>query len=523
MIERRRLQQVAELIRKGQLQAAGGAVADLVREAPDNSEVWALASEYELMRSNLPAAAEASRRALALKPDSVQRHVQLARCLAFANRLGEAGEVVEDALQAGATKPDHLTLLGSILVRCERYEAALGLYERALTADPDFTEATRGLITVYRFLGRFEEAERLCDQLLAVRPDDIEMVHLRSSLRTQDIARNHIDELRARLAGEVTDWRERVQLHYSLAKELEDVERFDESFNELERGANLRRRNTVYDVESDTEIFAAIKRAFDPDTVAPLVGKGDPNPEPIFIVGMPRSGTTLVERIIASHSDVFAAGELQDFTTELMAATTRQHGDLRTRRLELPRLALSSDLAALGRDYVAATRRLTGHTARFTDKLPLNFLYVGYIRLALPNARIVHVQRDPMDSCYAMYKYLFKQAYPFSYDQESLGRYYLAYRDLMAFWKTTFPGQIIDIEYEQLTADQEGESRRLIAALGLEWEDACLDFHRNAAASTTGSAAQVRKPIYRSSVAKWEHYRTRLEPLRRVLAQGGVL
>lgn len=518
-----RVKHAAELIRVGQLQSAGPVIAELIERAPKNSDVWVLVSELELKRGNLSVAVEASREALALMPGSVRRHVQLARCLAYANMLGEAKRAVDAALSAGAVASDHLTLLGSVLVRCEAYERALSLYDQVLERDPGFIEAQRGLITVYRFLGRFEEAERLCDSLLASRPDDIEMVHLRSSLRTQSRDHNHVDDIRARLSHNISDWRARVQLHYSLAKELEDLERYEESFDELERGASLRWRNTVYDVKRDTEIFEAIKHAFEPGRVASLRGNGHSNAEPIFIVGMPRSGTTLVERIVASHCDVFAAGELQDFTTELMAAAQRVHGDLSQRRLELPSLALSANLAEVGANYIASTRRITGHTPRFTDKLPLNFLYVGYIRLALPCARIVHVRRDPVDSCYAMYKYLFKQAYPFSYDQESLGHYFLAYRDLMEFWKTTFPGQIIEIEYEKLTADPEGESRRLIAALGLEWQDTCLNFHQNAAASTTGSAAQIRQPIYRSSVAKWRHYETRLEPLRRVLAQGGML
>jgi tetratricopeptide (TPR) repeat protein len=517
-----RLYDTAELIRAGQLQPAGVAIAELVKLAPKNSGVWALVSEFELKRGNLPAAVDASREALALLPGSAQRHVQLARCLAYANQLGEAERAVEAALAAGVSAPDHLTLLGSVLVRCEAYEQALALYDQALEVSAGFSEAQRGQIAVYRFLGRLEEAERLCDQFLVSRPDDIEMVHLRSNLRTQSPEHNHVDQLYAMLASDIPHWRARVQLHYALAKELEDLEQFEKSFDELERGANLRRSHTVYDVARDVEIFHAIKQAFTPDRIAHLSGKGHPNAEPIFIVGMPRSGTTLVERIIASHDDVFAAGELQDFATEMIAAAQMAHGTLSLRRLDLPSLALTADLEKLGENYIASTRRITGHTRRFTDKMPLNFLYIGFIRLALPNARIVHVRRDPMDSCYAMYKYLFKHAYPFSYDQESLGHYFLAYRDLMEFWKATFPNQIIEIEYERLTADQEGESRRLIAELGLEWQAACLNFHTNSAASTTGSASQIRKPIYRSSVAKWRRFETRLEPLRRVLADGGI-
>ncbi|MBO9601171.1 MAG: sulfotransferase [Novosphingobium sp.] len=523
MIDRARLRHASDLIRRGQLAPAGRIVAEALAVAPGDADVWALAGEFELMRGDLPRAVDASRRALAIEPHSLLRRVQLARILAFANRLGEAKRACDDALAAGAGAPDHLTLLGSILVRCEDYDRALALYRQALARDPGFLEAKRGLVTVYRFIGRFAEAETLCDELLRITPDDIEMVHLRSSLRTQTVQSNHVDDLTERLAQDVADWRARVQLCYSLAKELEDLGRYPESFAALEEGASLRHRNTVYDVARDIEIFGAIKQAFSATPLAQLRGKGHPSEEPIFIVGMPRSGTTLVERIVSSHSAVFAAGELQDIATELVALATRTHGDLAQRRLELPALALATELAELGENYLRATRRITGHTPRFIDKLPLNFLYVGYIRLALPKARIVHVRRDPMDSCYAMYKYLFKHAYPFSYDQESLGRYFAAYRDLMDFWHRTFPGEIVEIEYEKLIANQESETRRLIGELGLEWEDGCLEFHRNAAASTTGSATQVREPIYASSVAKWRRYERELEPLRRVLAETGVI
>lgn len=523
MIDRARLQNASNLIMQGQLQPAAKLVSALLTEAPGNDDVWALASELDLRAGNPARAAEASRKSLALAPGKVQRHVQYARVLAFANRLADARKAVDGALALGTEQPDHLTLLGSILVRCEAYDEALALYDKALRLVPDFLEATRGLITVYRFLGRLTECEELCDTFLAHEPQDAEIQHLRSSLRTQTPDRNHVEELRGLLARDWPDWRQRVQLFYSLAKELEDLGRYAEAFTQLEAGASLRHRQTVYDVRHDTAIFEAIKQAFEPARLQSQLGGGDASEEPIFVLGMPRSGTTLVERIIASHSDVFAAGELQDFAGELMALVATRHGDIANRRLELPKLSLDVDFAELGRNYLKATRRTTGHTKRFIDKIPLNFLYIGHIRLALPNARIVHVKRDPMDSCYAMYKYLFKQAYPFSYDQESLGLYYRAYRDLMDHWNALFPGQIIEVEYEKLIADQEGESRRLIAALGLHWQDACLSFHRSKTASTTGSASQIRKPVYASSVARWKQYETQLKPLRKVLVDGGLI
>jgi hypothetical protein len=180
------------------------------------------------------------------------------------------------------------------------------------------------------------------------------------------------------------------------------------------------------------------------------------------------------------------------------------------------------DFAALGRDYIRSVRDAGIDAARFTDKMPLNYLYCGLIRRALPRAKIVHVVRDPMAVCYAIYKTLFQDGYPYSYDLGELGGYYLAYRRLMAHWENTLPGAIYTLRYEALIADQEGESRRLLEFCGLDWEPACTEFHLNEAPSTTASAAQVRRKLYDSSVSQWRHYEAELAPLRRQLQEAGV-
>jgi hypothetical protein len=180
------------------------------------------------------------------------------------------------------------------------------------------------------------------------------------------------------------------------------------------------------------------------------------------------------------------------------------------------------DFAALGRDYISRARASHGRSGRFIDKMPLNYLYCGLIRRALPNARIVHVVRHPMAVCHAMYKTLFKSGYPFSYDQREIGRYYAAYRRLMAHWQSTMPGVIYDIGYEELIADQAGQTRKLLEYCGLEWEDGCLEFHRNSAPSTTASASQVRRPLYDSSVSQWRNYESRLGELRDTLRAEGI-
>jgi hypothetical protein len=243
---------------------------------------------------------------------------------------------------------------------------------------------------------------------------------------------------------------------------------------------------------------------------------------PIFIVGLPRSGTTLVDRILGSHSQVFSAGELNQFALCLVDAVRRRSGGARLARRELVAQSATVDFGALGREYLERVRSAFGGSRRFIDKMPLNYLYCGLIRRALPNARIVHLSRHPMAACFAMYKTLFMDGYPFSYDLGEIARYYVAYRRLMGHWQATMPGAIHELRYEDLVADQLTETRKLLQFCGLGWEAACVQFHLNPAATTTASAAQVRRPLYDSSVSRWRHYEPQLAALGRQLRAAGI-
>jgi hypothetical protein len=229
-----------------------------------------------------------------------------------------------------------------------------------------------------------------------------------------------------------------------------------------------------------------------------------------------------VERILGSHSTVYSAGELNDFSQGLVDAVTAATGSRSIQRQELVAGSAKIDFEALGREYLRRTRPATGSTPHFTDKMPLNYLYCGIIRRALPNARIVHLTRHPLAVCYAMYKTLFKDGYPFSYDLSEIGRYYVSYRKLMDHWHATLPGVIHDLSYEKLVSDQVGETRRLLEFCGLEWEEACLAFHHNPTPTTTASATQVRQSLYDSSIAQWRHYAPGLDGLRRQLVAAGI-
>jgi tetratricopeptide (TPR) repeat protein len=459
-------------------------------------------------------------RLLGSKPLTPVPWVNRAQCLLALGRRAEAREAAAVARQAAARDPIVLDAVGSVFSFAGDQQRALEAYDRAVALAPDNPQFMFNRATVRRFLGHLDGAEADYDRVIALRPGDFEAYKNRTDLRTQTPARNHVGELEQLIAGGFADWRGEVQIRHALAKELEDIGEFDRSFEQLHQGAKARRAHLRYDVATDVATVDWIIEAFQS---APYPRAEDCCPDaPIFIVGLPRSGTTLVERILSSHSSIESAGELNDFAFALVASVRGQSGGAQPSRRELIERSARVDFAALGRDYLRRARATAARGGRFTDKLPLNYLYCGLIRRALPNARIVHLTRHPLAACYAMYKTLFKDGYPFSYDLGEIAKYYAAYRRLMDFWNSALPGAIHSLSYESLVADQVGETRKLLQYCGLEWQEGCVDFHRNPAATTTASAAQIRRPIYDSSLAQWRHYARQLTALSDELEAAGV-
>lgn len=439
------------------------------------------------------------------------------------------------SLYAGAQGPPRALAaafaeLGDFSSLADDYPAALAAYSQALTLQPAEPRYWFNRAAVRRFLGEFDLAERDYDRALELDPADGQAWLNRSDLRVQSPERNHLQALDAALASGSHDWRFRVPLQYALAKEYEDVGDYALSWCHLHAGAQLRRRFLQYDPQTDLDTVDWLIAAF-PQALPPSDLRPGPAPQPIFVVGLPRTGSTLVDRILGSHTAVHTAGELNDFGFSVIDHAREQlrrvPGAAGTpSRKELVLASAHLDFAALGADYLRRVQpRLPSTGAppqRFTDKLPLNYLYCGLIARALPGARIVHVTRHPMAVCYAMFKVLFDQGYPFSYDLDEIADYYIAYRRLMTHWERTLPGRIHHIAYEDLVSDPEHQARALLAAVDLPWQEECLQSHRNQAPVATASASQVRRPIYSSSVALWRHYEPQLAPLRARLLAAGI-
>jgi len=461
--------------------------------------------------------------ALCVEPHDAHLLFHRAQCLLALGRLPDACEAAAAAQLKAPPDPVLFDAIGSLFSHATDQRRALAAYEQAVMLAPNNPHFMFNRATVYRFLGQLAEAEADYDRVIALRPADYEAYKNRSELRTQSVDANHIGELEALVARGIADWRGEVQVRYALAKEYEDVGGYEKSFQHLRQGAKKRREHMRYDVAADVATVEWIIEAFPAAPNDSVQQRGDaPGDSPIFIVGLPRSGTTLVDRILGSHSQVYSAGELDHFALCIVEAVRRRSGGAQLPRRELVARSADLDFPALGRDYLERTRYVAAGDVRFTDKMPLNYLYCGLIRRALPNAKIVHVARRPMAACYAMYKTLFKDGYPFSYDLGEIGRYYVGYRRLMDHWQAAMPAAIYPLSYEALVADQRGETRKLLDFCGLEWQDSCIEFHRNPSPTTTASAAQVRRRLYDSSVSQWQHYADELAELSSVLSAAGI-
>jgi tetratricopeptide (TPR) repeat protein len=457
-------------------------------------------------------------RAIAAKSRCDPAHGLQAAILMHLGRFEEAAALVFRAAALEPGTADAYDGLAYVAAALGRHPQANGLYRRATEAAPHEARFWYNLACSERGLGRLLEAESACDRSIEEDPAHYPSYLLRAELRVQTPDFNHVEQLQRELSRAGSDYRATLFLGYALGKELDDLERFDEAFAWFSAAARTRRSRLKYDIAADEAKLRRIAQVFDrPARAAPA---GDPSSRHIFIVGLPRSGTTLTERILTGLSGARSNGETENFSRSLFAATRPAtatapgQGDVFAR-------AAAADAEAVAANYArAADAQGTG--GGIIEKLPMNYLYLGAIQRALPAARLLAVQRSPLDSCFAMYRTLFGEAYPFSYDLEELARYYAAYQGLMRTWRRVLGAGLHEIAYEQLVREPHRVGAAAAQYCGLAWTDAAVEIQRNAAVSLTASAAQVRRPIYGTSSGRWRRYRAHLGPLLAALRRHGV-
>jgi tetratricopeptide (TPR) repeat protein len=413
-----------------------------------------------------------------------------------------------------------LQKIAGAYLKCGQHLSADECYARSVELQPANPDYVYNLATSRIALGRIDEAESLFTSAIKLNPEDYGAWLNRSGLRRQTPESNHIEQLKFVKDHLSDDDDGQVPVCFALAKELEDLEQYDDSFGYLQEGAHHRRLGMQYDVSEDERAMAEIAKVFTADRLG-LSNTRLAVQRPIFILGLPRSGTTLVDRIVSSHSRVDSLGEHSTLPLAVMKMGGQTLGE-ETDKLALIRQSARFDFEELGHRYCRGIDGFGNPTERLIDKTPQNFLYLGLIHLSMPGARVIHLRRNPMDVCYAIYKTLFRAGYPFSYSLQETGRYYIAYNRLMKHWRSTIPGSFLDVDYEQLIFDQEGETRRILDYLELDWEEGCLDFHRHSGPAATASAAQVRQPIYSSSVGLWRRYEKQLTPFAGKLREHGI-
>lgn len=509
----------AAIDRKDPKQAAELAVQVLERE-PNHPGAHYLAGLACLDLGQLGRGLEHLQRAASISPKTAEYAVHFARALARAHRNSEAIQVANIAACLPPASPLTLDTLGTVYMQCHAYERANATFRRAAALLPGNAICRFNLGITLTFTGDTDAAEKEFEACLAIQPDYWRCYGVRSRLRRQTSQRNHLDQLLQLVDRHPDTIDAQMHLHSALGKEYEDLGELDKAFHHysLAKSAPQVRRN--YKSADDEALVDALIRAF--PAPGPQAG-GYACDEPIFVVGMPRSGTTLVERIISSHPEVHAGGELQNFGVQaqfLAGAQSPAMLDLKT--IES---AKHIDWERLGLRYVASTRPQTTNKPRFTDKLPHNFMYIGFIANALPKAKIICLRRNAMDTCLSNFRELFMEASPYhgySFDLLDIGRFYIQFDRLMAHWKKIFPGRILEIDYEEMVATQEATSRKLLDYCDLPWNDACLRFESNPAAVATASTAQVRQSMHGSSIDRWKDYGAMLAPLEELLNSAGI-
>jgi tetratricopeptide (TPR) repeat protein len=467
----------------------------------------------QLTMKAFAAAAQSAREGLARQPDFAMLHYHLALALQFDGNLPDAAFHYRKAIELDPSNSEAHNNLGTVLSDLGDSEAALQHGRHALELAPYVPAVHNNLGKTLMSLGEVDDAELHFRRAIAIDPESFSYYRLLVQNRRLSVSDPCFIAMADRIKNvDSLTTANQIHLHFAFGQALADNGNHEQSFEHFRQANALYRASIRYDEERTLNPLRQIPSLITSELLDANRGTGDPSCSPVFIVGMPRSGSTLVEQILASHPRVFGVGERPDFERALQARLNLSS------KLDIDalRAIAQTPLTSIGHDYLRRIQAVVGNAQdyqRITDKYLFNFVYLGMIHLALPNARFIHIRRDPVETCLSIYSKLFGDI-PFAYDLGELGRYYHAYADLMAHWRSILPeGTLLEIQYEDLVNDFECTIRRLLAHCGLEWDERCMLFHQTRRPVLTMSARQVREPLFKSSLRRWRPAQPLLQPL----------
>ncbi len=488
---------------------------DILRRDPDHVEAIRLLAAMAMTHRKHRDAEVFLQRAVEIAPDHARLWLDLSTAQLEQEKLDDAIASASRLVELTPEIADAHIALGNALARADRAKEAAEAYRAALAISIGHPGAFSGLAQQLKITGRQEEAIAVHRENLLRNPDNAEPYWALANMKTYRFSDQDVGSMESLLCHKNLDDLAEVQLCNALGFAHEKREDYSKAFAYFKRGNDKRRESEIYDpVETEHRTDKLIE-VFTEEFLAARAGQGNTDASPIFIVGLPRSGSTLLEQILASHSQVEGTHELSDL--ELIVRSLRGLSRKKDRFPDNLQGLKAQVWARLGEQYLERTGKYRRGRPLFIDKNPNNFLYAGLLKLILPNAKIINARRHPMDSCFGTYKQLFASGQPFSYDLMELGEYYLQYQRLMAHWHKVMPERILDVDYEAVVAGLPGQVRRILEYCGLPFEQACVDFHLTERAVKTASSEQVRQPIYSGSVDFWRNYRPYLGELEEIL------
>ncbi len=534
------------LINNGQAQEALETVEVLIKSYPDEPLLFNIRGVCYKAIGQLSESVKSFEKALSIKPDYAEAQYNLGVILRDLGQVDAAMKCYEKALASKHEYPNAHNNLGNIFLELNQLDSALdhfewavafkpdfaeahnnlgvtlqGLrkldesiksYENAVAIKPDYAEAYNNLGISFHLLLQLDDAIKCFEKAIAIKPDYARAHHNLSSLKTYTESDEQITIMQSLLSTSDLSQSDRIYLCFALAKVYEDLGNQDELFKVLEEGNHLRRQELDYSLDKSQNYHSIVRKLFNsPYSVAESLSNKTSSIRPVFIVGMPRSGTSLVEQIIASHNAVYGAGELNTLT-KLITQKIKDHYTQDTN--SLPEKAFLS----IRKQYLDTLSRFKVPENVITDKWPLNFRNIGFILSAFPEAKIIHLKRDARATCWSIYKHYFSETgNGWAYNMEDLAGFYGLYIELMSFWHQSFPDKIYDIFYEDLTTNQEEETRKLLKYCELDWDENCLNFHTSKRVVKTASSLQVRQKMYQGSSEAWKKHEAYLEPLIKAL------